>query len=342
MTATVTLAEGALVLTARFALGLTSAEEVSRLLASPTPAPPALGPTCRRLLAETLGQGTALALARQGGWYEAPSGARGPLWERGPLPVLEFTGAAVELLQWLLKANLSERDPLPLRTATPLTVAESVLATVLMDRLRERGWDAALAAQGPVRAAPLVALAHAGELGRAAPLVEVPAFDVAALGFAVEGLRGLLGRSWAAAERAKQAVVEPAALRQLGEAQARVLDAFLAAIDAAGRRGLATFLVDAGVALHRGGEPLPDVGRGLASPSQRPLRERAEARRAAGALARAYGRLEGWDQEHRAVRFFEDGYEEAQALVRDWGRLGPAGFAAFRAAAAALEGLPGT
>jgi hypothetical protein len=179
-------------------------------------------------------------------------------------------------------------------------------------------------------------LAHAAELGRAARLEPVPPLEVEAWAFPVEALRGLLARAWVAAERLKREAVEPALLRRVGEAQTRVLEQFLDAVDAAGRRGLATFLVDAAVEVLAGAQGPAEAGRALSG--QAPLRDRTEARRAAGGLVRALGRLEAWDQEHRALRFFEDGYPAAQALVKDWGRLGPHGFLALREAAASLAG----
>jgi hypothetical protein len=62
-----------------------------------------------------------------------------------------------------------------------------------------------------------------------------------------------------------------------------------------------------------------------------PLRERLKARQAAGALLRAVLHLRTWDSEHRTVRFIDDGYDEAQRLVRAWEALGDAGFRAVEA-----------
>ena len=335
MTALVSQSEGALLSVARCAVGLVPPAEVGRLLGTSVPPPRKLGPTCRRLLQETLAKGTVLALARQGGWYGGPGGR---LWDRGPLPALEFSPAVVELLQWVLSTPLAERDVTPLRTSTPLSTADAVVVVVLMDRLRGTGWEGALAAQAPLRASPLVVLAHAAELGLAAPLGEVPPLDPATMGFAVEGLRALLARAWVAPERTKRELLDPGLLRRLAQAQAGTLEGFLGAVDAAGQRHLASFLVDAAVEQQRLPHGLQEAGKAL--DPQASMRDRSEARRACAAVARCWLRLEAWDQEHRAVRFFDDGYAAAQALVEDWSRLGPSGFAASAAAAAALEGLP--
>lgn len=336
-TALVTGPEAALLSVARCAVGLAPPEEEARLLSAPVTPPGGLGPTCRRLLQETLSTGVVLALAREGGWYQGPQGR---LWERGPLPPLELGPAVVELLLWVLRtplARVAQGEAAPLRTSRPFTPAEGVVATVLLARLQDTGWEGALAEQAPLRSEPLVVLAHVAELAKAEALEEVPRFDLGAIGFAVEGLRALLARAWVRAEHLKAALTEPAALRRVGEAQGRVLEAFLDAADAAGRRDLATFLIDAGVALRDGRQGPPEAGRALSGAA--PMRERSEARRAAPALARALGRLEAWDQEHRTRRFFDDGYQEGQALARDWQRLGPGGFEQFRAAAAAVEAL---
>jgi hypothetical protein len=116
------------------------------------------------------------------------------------------------------------------------------------------------------------------------------------------------------------------------------LDAWLDAIDAAGQRPLAGFLVDAAVEwlrIPRGGEELV---RSLSSDTS--LRELSLARRRAGAFLRTLRRLRTWDREHREVRFIDDGYEVAQDLVSDWERLGNAGFDAAQAQVASLDALP--
>jgi hypothetical protein len=198
MTAAVTRAEANLLTLARTAVGLVPAADVTRLLTPSVDAPKRLGPTAQRLLADTLSRGVVLTLARGGGWLSVDGG---PLWQSMPPPPLEFTGNVVRLLQWLLKTPMGEADGPSLPHVGPLTLAESVVVTSLLFRLRGTASAATLARQQVVRTSPLVALAHAAALGRVDTL-PAPDFDVAALAPFVVGLRTLLARSWAAAEQA--------------------------------------------------------------------------------------------------------------------------------------------
>ena len=335
MTAAVTQSEAQLLLLARSAVGLVPTTDVMRLLTGSVTPPAMLGPTARRLLADTLGRGTVLALARHGGWRQ---GLGGRAWERHGPPSLRFTGSIVRLFQWLLRTPLGDVDAAPLATRGPLTLGESIVATLLLDQLRDTGWDIVLARQAPLRAAPLVVLAHVTELARQGPLEGPLAFDVVELGVAIDGLGALLSRSWAAGERKKRDMTDAGVLRRIGEAQRAVLDGFLVAVDQAGQRDLGTFLIDAGVEWLRTARSAEELVRSLSHEAS--LRERSEARKAAGAFLRALGRLREWDQQHRSVRFIDDGYEMAQHLVRDWERLGERGFATAAEFATQLDALP--
>jgi hypothetical protein len=326
--------EANLLTLARTAVGLIPPADVMRLIVTSVTPPPKLGPTARAALSDTLARGTVLGLARQGGWLNGPGG-RG--WDRhGPMP-LTFTSNTVRLLQWLLRTPLGEAEVTPLTLRGSFTLAEQVLVTLLLDALRGTGCDGALARQAPVRESPLVVLAHAAELARVAPLEALPPFDLKALAGPVDGLRVLLGRSWLAAEKAKRDVDQPAVLYRMGAAQSAVLHAFFGATAEVPLRPLATFLVDAGAAFFTQRRTSDDLVRAL--PPDAPLRERVEARRSAGAFQRALGHLRTWDQEHRSIRFIDDGYDVAQALVKDWERLGEQGFNAAAQLVTELDAL---
>ena len=335
MTIHVTRAEAYLLTMARVAVGVVPPMDAMRLLVTSVTPPPKLGPTARRALSDTLARGSVLSLARQGGWLKD-----GPLrlWERHAAPPLAFSGNSVRLFSWLLTTPLAESDASPLLFKGPVTVAEDFLVALSIDRLRGTGCDSLLARQLSIRKLPLTALAHAGLMAREVGLDEVPKFDVPLLAPFVEGLRALLSRSWLSAERSKRDLTAPDMLSRVGRAQADVLDAWLSAIDHAGRRDLATFLIDtasAWLAAERTGDELtrsmsPDA----------PLRERTEARRRAAAMLRSLGRLREWDQQHRSVRFIDDGYALAQRLVVDWERLGERGFTRAANLVIDLDAIP--
>jgi hypothetical protein len=335
MTPAVTRAEANLLTLARVAVGAWPARDVMRLLLSAASSPATLGPTARGLLADTLARGTVAMLARGGGWVRH-GGQR--LWERAAAPPLHFTANLVRLLQWVLATPLAGVEQPPLALPGELTLAEQAVVVSLLERLRPTGCGAALLRQPHLRRAPLVLLASAADAARLAPLDEAPRFDVAALAPFVEGLRDVLSGAWLAAEAAKQGEPRPEVLAAVGRAQAAVLDAFLAAIDGAGRRELAGFLVDA-MARWLSSPPEVDAyGGGLAAMA--PLRERLDARRQSAAALRALARLHAWDREHRDTRFIDDGYEVAQRLVKDWERLGEPGFSAAARLVSQLDALP--
>lgn len=335
MTISVTRAEANVLTLARVAVGLVPAHDALRLLVTSLAPPGKLGPTAREALADTLSRGVVLALARQGGWLGLDASR---LWERTGAPPLVFTGNVVRLLTWLLHTPLAEAEVAPLVFEGPLTPAEQVVVALLVDRLRGTGCEHSVVRQVSLREAPLVVLAHAASLARLLPFDAPVRFEVATLGPFIEGLRVLLARSWVAEERTKRGLVLPEELLRGGRAQASVLEAFLKDINAAGRRDLATFLVDVAVAV------VPECPSGEALTQgmklDAPLRERTEARRAAGAFLRSLATLRSWDQEHRGVRFIDEGYELAQKLVRDWERLGDAGFARTATLVGELDAIP--
>jgi hypothetical protein len=335
MTAAVTRAEANLLTLARVAVGAYPAQDALRLLVSSASAPDRLGPTARALLSDTLARGTVATLARSGGWMR-DGGKR--LWERHGPPPLHFTGNLVRLFRWMLANPLTAPDLPPLALEGALTLGEQIVVVTLLAQLRQTGCESALARQAAVRRAPLMVLAHAADLARVAPLDEVPAFDALALAPVVEGLRAALARAWVAGERIKGDQERPEVLSAIGRAQAAVLESFLAAIDAAGQRQLAGFLVDAAVCWLATPRVADSYVRGLSRDA--PLRDRTEARRHAAAFLRALERLHAWDREHRAVRFIDEGYELAQRLVKDWERLGEQGFATAARLVRELDALP--
>ena len=335
MSISVTRSEAYLLTVARVAVGVVPPMDAMRLLVTSVSPPQKLGPTARAALSDTLSRGAVLSLARQGGWLK--DGAV-RLWERHQPPPLSFTGNTVRLLSWLLTTPLAEADAGPLLFRGPLTVAEDFLIALLIDRLRGTGCDALLARQLSIRRLPLTTLAHAALMARELSLDEMPPFDVAVLAPFLEGMRVLLGRSWLAAERSKRDLVAPDMLSRLGRAQTDVLETFLTAIDKAGRRDLATFLIDAGSSWLAANRTAEELTRSMSADA--PLRERTDARRRAAAMLRSFARLREWDQQHRSVRFIEDDYALAQRLVVDWERLGERGFTRAATLVTELDAIP--
>lgn len=335
MSIAVTRAEAYLLTIARVAVGVVPPMDAMRLLVTSVAPPPKLGPTARAALSDTLARGSVLSLAKQGGWLAEGSKR---LWERHAAPPLAFSGNTVRLFSWVLTTPLAEPDASPLLFKGEVTPAEDFLVALLIDRLRGTGCDALLARQLSIRKLPLTTLAHAALMARDVALDEVPEFDVPVLAPFVEGLRTLLSRSWLAAERSKRDLVAPEMLSRVGRAQGDVLDAWLTAIDRAGRRDLATFLIDTATSWLSVDRTPDELTRSMSLDA--PLRERTDARRRAAATLRSLSMLREWDQQHRTVRFIDDGYELAQRLVVDWGRLGERGFTRAASLVAELDAIP--
>lgn len=314
---TVSVPEASLLSLSRAALGQAPAHELARLLVRAHPAPEKLGPTALGLLEETWSKGTVLLLARSGGWH--PLGGK-RLWERGPLPELRFTPALLRFFQWALKTPLTEAGGPPAQEEAAFSPAEEAVVASLLSRAQGLHCDARLFAHPSVRASPLLAVVFAAELGAVEPLAEVPPFDVARHGPFLEGLAEVVTLQWLRAEEWKGMLVDPAELRRRGLAQQQVIDALFERLTTVSSRRLASGLVRAGltwladprsVGAHYGALLRTDAS----------LSDRQGARMASGALLRAAVRAGEWHQAHRHVRFIDDEYAEAQALVKAWEAL---------------------
>lgn len=329
--AKVTHAEANLLTLARCVVSNGPSPELTRLLLVSSAPPAKLGPTSAGLLQDTLARGVAFQLLLEGGWTKEVDGR---LWENA-LPPLHFTANVIRLLSWALRLPLAEPEVAPLQFEGELTPSEQVFAALFVERTRGTAAEHTVMRQLALRRQPLLQLVHAAPMGRHGALTVAP-LTTAELPF-VRGLLELLGDTWLSAELFKVQLAQPKALANVGRAQAAVAASFLDVIDGQQQRHLARFFVDAAAAwlsLRASSSELVMLD------PESPLRERGEARSQAAALWRVIQRLEQWDQQHRATRFIDDGYERAQGMVRDWERLGANGFGAAHRLVAELEALP--
>ena len=312
---------------------------------------PRLGPTALGLLRDTLARGVVLELGRRGGAHRArhlagDGGVReGRLWERhAAAPRLAFSPHTPRLLRtWLAPARAGEATA---AAAAPLTLADAVVAHLALDQARTHAPTTpatrALAADAALRAHPLVWLGFADVLSVSGPpALADTAWDAlladADASLVLEALQPDLARLAVASERGKRDVATNARMIALGHAQDVVLDGFLAAAERAGRRDLAGFVVAAGVHLC---ERAPPPSAWIASlDGTGTLAERTDARHAAGAFLRAFARWHAWDEQHRAVRFVDDGYDAAQLLLAVYAPARAGAAAHARAVLAALDSL---
>ncbi len=291
--------------------------------------PERLSPGAMHALRDILSKGAVLALARCGGWrrrryVEGAQVRNARLWERHPPPALHFSPLCVHTLRWMLEQPLVKHGSKSLDLEQPPTAADELFLYLCCRLVAGTPCAKTVGAQPLFRHSVLCWLGFPEMLGSAPP--KLTASDFAPLlangGWLLEALQADLAHRWRRIEESKRLLFEPAELTALGATQEVVLSALFDALDAAGRRDLAGFLLEAARPLVQ--QPASRWVEGLSMTTA--LSARAGAARTAGAFLRALGRLARWDAEHRAVRFFDDGYESAQLLLSEWGPFGEAGF----------------
>jgi len=288
--------------------------------------PPAISTACAALLGDALSH-VWPALWRRGGR------SRGRFWERHAPVGLTFSGATLELLRGLVSVRGSSQAAPP----RSLTLGDQIMVYFALDATHGTPAGTRLAAEPVVRAAPLAWLGFADVLGDATG-VEFDGLCGGAGALVVEALGDDLARRWQTVELHKRASVAPDALIALGAAQDATLRGFMAACDRHARRDLAGFVIDAAAPLlQRGVSPMP-----VRLDPAATLGRRATARVAAGALLRAVMTWAVWDQAHRGVRFIDDDYAAAQALLARFETIGAAGRARAEAWLTELASLAPT
>jgi hypothetical protein len=321
--------EHALLTLARAIVGAGQYASVEDLLRARWTVPPKLSPAALHVLRDTLAKGVVLSLVRRGGWrrqrhLHEGQGVEGRLWQRHTVPALHFSPLCVRTLQWLTAQPLGHSKCEPLEAEEPLTPADELFLYLCCHLVAGTPCEPAVGTQPLFQRSALCWLGFPELLGAPPPGLKAPAFTplLADKGLVLEALQADLARRWLRIEESKRLISEPADMVTLGSAQEAVLSAFLDALEAAQRRDLAGFLLEAGKALVD--RPATHWVEGLSPRAS--LRTRADAAQAAGAWLRMLARLARWDAEHRTVRFFDDDYDAAQLLLSQWNGFGEAGF----------------
>ncbi|WP_163997179.1 hypothetical protein [Pyxidicoccus caerfyrddinensis] len=326
----VSTAEHELLTLARAIIGLGQYTPVEDLLRDRhTTVPERLSPGAMHALRDTLSKGAVLTLARCGGWrgqryLDGGQERSARLWERHPPPALHFSALCFQTLRWMLEQPLVKHGCKSLDVEGGLTLADELFLFLCGRLVAGTPCAKAVGEQALFRRSVLCWLGVPELFGAATPKLTSASFAplLADGGWLLEALRVELAHRWRRLEESKRFIHEPEALVARGTAQEAVLSAFLDAVDAAGRRDLAGFLLEAGRPLLE--QPASRWVEGLSLTASLGLR--AAAARAAGGYLRALGRLARWDADHRAVRFFDDGYDAAQLLLSEWSAFGEAGF----------------
>lgn len=306
---------------------------VSTLLRKSRKLPDGVGPTARRLLEDTMAKGLILALLRRGGWRRADfiqdgGVSSGRLWERHTAPALHLSPFAMHLCRWLTSQSLPRGDCKTLE-ARPVTIADELLLYLAFDLTERARCADALAAQKRARSSALCWLGFADVLALQDP-GSAPPPDVSVYAFArwlsgdglvvLEALQPDLARRWVAMEHRKRRLGRPESIIDIGRVQEVVLRSCFSSLSQASRPDLASFAITATRDLIAEAPTSAEWEPALESGGS--LRLRSDARRASVVLLEAMAGVRRWVEQARSLRFFDDGYDGAQLLLRLWETLG--------------------
>jgi hypothetical protein len=316
----------------RFFLKQVPAEQAMRHIHDRIDRPRCLSADAVHLVKDSLAKGCVLYLVRAGGWkrdrfLRSGSPKFGRLWERSPVDrlTLEFSKDALNFLMWITAVRPKEEKPTFRVIDKNLTIADRLLFFLAYEVMRS---DAELASA--LRSASvfgenaLVWLAYANDFA-GDEHAAVPSFEpwlTEPGSFVLEALQPVLEHRWLEIERTKGQVGDWALLRQQGEVQGRVTDAFTEAVNAAGRRDLVRFL-------------LVVMSRVLATPDMAPtfwtgglqgagpprLADRVETQRNALAVLRQAERFRGWEQEARRSGYLDEDYAASKFWLSEYERF---------------------
>jgi hypothetical protein len=282
-----------------------------------------------RLVKEALAKGCTFLLAQRGGWRderhlrnERPVSGR--LWQRTPPEKLglSFSKQSLEFLLWITAARPGDKQPAWQPDHDELTLGDLLLLFFAHEGLRDtvEGLGApTLRKRAPYMSHGLCWLAYPEDFTQA-PGEAVPSFAPWTDGVGaciLEALQPDLQARWVHVESGKERIEQPATMRALGTAQDRVLTSFLDAVEKAGRRDLARFLLRAAYGL-LGAHAHPGMWTGALQMGGQRLADRAATYQAATVLLRHLERFAAWTRWARSCGYFDDGYEAAQLWLADW------------------------
>lgn len=289
------------------------------------PRPTCLSPDAIALVQNMLATGTVTLLARLGWRRErflrSGQAVTGRLWERTPPEelALTFSRHSLELLLQLTSGTLGSAVP----PVSALTVGDRLLLLLALDTFEDDIGKELRTKWTPLHHDGLCRLwfldtLHDGA-GEPAALDWTP-WTTGAGAAILETVQDRLARAWFCVERAKEGIVEVARLRTVGRTQQRVWSSYLDALDAAGRRDLARCLLQAARQVLR---EMPEARcwTGRLDLAGMRLADRVALYHEALTLMQQVLRLASWEQEARAIGYFDEGYAACQHWKADWERL---------------------
>jgi hypothetical protein len=306
-------------------------DEALHLMRRETPRPACLSRTAVTLLKDTLAKGVVQRFATLG-WPDtrhlrAEQVASGRLWQRTPLAArtLSFSPSTLEFLMWLTANDVREARTKLEVDSSALTFGDRAFMVLAVAILAEEQLGRTLA--GLTREV----LFQQDDLVRLfrpeaffdihTPIVVSFDYWVASdRSWVLEALQPLLAVHWLEGEENKRRLTDRIQLIKTGTSQHRVLSSYLDALEAAGRRDLARFLLVAGGKLLLRPHAARDWFANLDQHGLR-LAEREEAYRAALAVLGEFARLARWRHEAGLIAYYDEGYAASQLFKDDWDAL---------------------
>jgi hypothetical protein len=324
--------EASLLRILHFFLGHAPSQQALPLVQGRCTPPPCLSRVAVELVEDTLAKGCTLFLARTGGWRKgrfvrADRVADGRLWERtAPDGLgLKFSRAILDFLMWITARDPREEESTWSAPPAELTPADWLFFFLVYRAIRpEPDLVKALAGQVGLHQNALCRLAYPEEFPPAAVNFDLgyELWTHGVGGCILEALQPLLTERWFALESGKARMTDWNALQALGDAQERVLDGFLDAVERAQRLDLADFLLVAterlltpGAAAHLWVSDAVRTG-----PPR--MADRVNMQHAALALVRQVERFQDWERQARSVGYFDEGYQASQLTKENWERHG--------------------
>ncbi len=304
-------------------------ERALALIEQRLPPPPCLSRGAVNLVRDTLSKGCTFLLAHRGGWrcerhLRDEKIVEGRLWERTPPAdlALSFSEHTLSFLVWITSARPGDREGAWKAVSDQLTLGDLLFLFFAHEGLRQTADSLGaptLRNRPPFAEHALCWLAYPEDFTQTSEEFH-PDFSRWTKGLGacmLEALQPVLAARWTIVEGSKERIADPRHVRALGRSQDRVLTAFLDAVEAAGRKDLARFLLAAGAKL-LGPHAHAGMWTGRLNLAGLRVADRVNTYQAAAAFLRHLDRLRTWEQQARGVGYIDEGYQASQLWKSDW------------------------